>query len=376
MTTFHTQTDRTRRRGQPLVVLGVVLGLWVVVRATLWQSPFPLPAAWTDLISRDKKGPNASSFEAVIDRRPAGTLHKLQHADSSLARSVLAESGARAGRDMRLTHRHPVEILAGHQLMWIAAMSKFPAARESAAMPDPAGNVVNSGAALPDLELPAVTGQNRWSFDGWVLYRPESGSPGFTGAMPTSYGGSQAGGVLSFSLAPADRHRPMIYVRGSRALVGAREAEAALGLSARPVPAIPVRALAEMRLQNVNGDNRLRPAVLAVTELVPVSLPLGTRGEAYAQAGYVGGRFATPFVDGQARITREVAQFELAQVDVGVGVWGGAQEGAARLDAGPTASVHTRFGEAPARLSVDYRERLAGDAVPGSGITVTFSVGF
>lgn len=134
--------------------------------------------------------------------------------------------------------------------------------------------------------------------------------------------------------------------------------------------------MAEVRIQRVGGDNRLRPAILAVTELEPVRLPLGTRGETYAQVGYVGGDFATPFVDGQARITREVAEFDLGHLDVGSGVWGGAQKGAKRLDIGPTASVHTRIGEVPARLSIDYRERVAGDAAPRSGVAVTFSVGF
>lgn len=260
--------------------------------------------------------------------------------------------------------------------MWMAAMSQFPVPQEVAAMLRRTSVPVHRESAPPGFDRSIVPGQNRWSFDGWVLYRPARGTAGFTGVIPTSYGGSQAGGVLNFSLAPANRHSPKLYVRGTQAFVGAREAEAAFGLSARPVPAIPVRAMAEMRLQRVSGDNRLRPAVLAVTELAPAPMPLGAQGEAYVQAGYVGGEFATPFVDGQARITREVAQFDLGQLAIGAGVWGGAQKGAARLDVGPTASVQSHVGDVPTRLSVDFRERVAGDAAPGSGVAVTFSVGF
>ena len=101
------------------------------------------------------------------------------------------------------------------------------------------------------------------------------------------------------------------------------------------------------------------------------------RGEAYVQAGYVGGRFETAFVDGQARIDRRLMRLgDDEEVRAGVGAWGGAQKGAARLDVGPTASVAFRLGDAPSRIAVDYRLRVAGDAAPASGPAVTFSAGF
>jgi hypothetical protein len=34
------------------------------------------------------------------------------------------------------------------------------------------------------------------------------------------------------------------------------------------------------------------------------------------------------------------------------------------------------LGEVPARVSLDWRERVEGDAGPGSGIAVTLSTGF
>ncbi|MCR2834814.1 hypothetical protein [Parerythrobacter lacustris] len=318
----------------------------------------------------------AVGSQTSSEEGPSAALSDPLQAEQFFALKTMAETGTPAERGMLVSRHRSVEVLAGHQMMWMAAMSQFPVSSDVAALLRQTSFPAYIEDANAGFERPTVTRQNRWSLDGWMLYRPDSGTPGFTGGIPTSYGASQAGVVVNFSLAPTDRHLPRIYVRGTQALVGARETEAAFGLSARPVPSIPVRAMAEMRVQRVSGDNRLRPAIVAVSEMTPVKLPLGARGEVYAQAGYVGGDFATPFVDGQARITREVAKIELGQVDVGTGLWGGAQNGAARLDVGPTASIHTRVGEVPARLSVDYRERLAGDAAPGSGVAVTFSVGF
>jgi hypothetical protein len=100
------------------------------------------------------------------------------------------------------------------------------------------------------------------------------------------------------------------------------------------------------------------------------------RGEGYAQAGYVGGRFATAFVDGQARIDRLVARLGKSEVRAGAGVWGGAQKHAARLDVGPSATASFRLGETQSRVALDYRVRIAGDAAPKSGPALTISAGF
>ncbi len=60
----------------------------------------------------------------------------------------------------------------------------------------------------------------------------------------------------------------------------------------------------------------------------------------------------------------------------GAGAWGGAQEDAARLDIGPSASVSFQLGEGRGRLAADYRIRVAGDAEPSSGPALTLSAGF
>ena len=97
---------------------------------------------------------------------------------------------------------------------------------------------------------------------------------------------------------------------------------------------------------------------------------------AYGQAGYVGGDFETGFVDGKATLEAPVIQGKKARVAIGGGVWGGAQRDASRLDVGPTASAILSTGRASVRASIDYRIRVAGDALPRDGVALTLAASF
>ena len=222
--------------------------------------------------------------------------------------------------------------------------------------------------------LRRTEGASRWAVDAWALWREGSDAPLVAGQP--SYGRSQAGAVLRYRLAPASAHAPQLHLRASAALEGVRENEVAVGASARPLPDVPVRLAAEARVTQTGRGEELRGAAYAVTELPRVTLPAGFSGETYAQAGYVTGDFATAFVDGQMRITRPLLRDEGFRLEAGGGAWGGAQRGAARLDVGPTATASVRLGRAQARISADYRFRVAGDAEPESGPAITISAGF
>ena len=75
------------------------------------------------------------------------------------------------------------------------------------------------------------------------------------------------------------------------------------------------------------------------------------------------------FVDGSATLTRPLWR----QFSAGVGMWGGAQPGLARFDVGPRLSY--RIGS-KMRVHVDYRQRLLGQAAPGSGPVLTLAANF
>lgn len=261
----------------------------------------------------------------------------------------------------------PVRIAAGHQLLWMAALSQLPLPGEITAP---------AMAAVPAKPRPQAVSLPRWSADGWLLWRRDGAGPGVGGFAPSTYGASQAGAVMRYRLAPSSEHRPALYLRATSALEAPRGEEAALGLSARPIPGVPVIALAELRATRFQTGTKLRPAAALVSEFPPVNLPLKARAEAYVQAGYVGGNGATAFVDGQLKVDRPVLRIGQSELRVGGGVWGGAQEGASRLDAGPSATLGLPLGKANARLAMDWRFRLTGNAAPKSGPAITLSAGF
>jgi hypothetical protein len=294
--------------------------------------------------------PDAASSPAVA---PVPVLAPLQPVDAGSSQSA-------------------PRIAAGHQLLYLAALAQLP-------MPS------FSGASLA--REPAPTGSRpadrRWSGDVWVLLRrggngfnlPGAGLPGAN--LPSgAYGASQAGAVIRYRLAPADSHRPSLYLRATTALQSPRGEELAAGFSARPLSRLPVAAMVEARATRTLTGTVIRPAAALVSEFPPVELPLGLRGEAYVQGGYVGGRGATAFVDGQGRLERRLASVGRWQLRAGAGTWGGAQQGAKRLDVGPTATLDLPLGPVNGRVAADWRFRIAGSAAPTSGPAITLSAGF
>ena len=223
-------------------------------------------------------------------------------------------------------------------------------------------------------EFTQNTSTSRWAMDIWALWREDTTTP-LTSGRP-SYGRSQAGAVLRYRLDLSSGHAPQLHLRATRALAGSRETDVALGASARPIAALPVRLAAEARVSETDRGTELRGAAYAVTELAPVPLPAGLTAEAYLQGGYVTGEFATPFADGQARVTRELAGSQDFRLTAGGAAWGGAQDDAQRLDIGPSAGLSFRLGQARGRIAADYRFRVAGDAEPSSGPALTLTAGF
>ena len=107
-----------------------------------------------------------------------------------------------------------------------------------------------------------------------------------------------------------------------------------------------------------------------------VPLPLDFTFEAYGQAGAIARARIDTFADGALRATREVARAGDARLDLGAGAWGAAQRGAARLDLGPSAVATIPLGDDTIRVAVDWRERVAGDARPGSGPALSIGADF
>ena len=378
----------TRRKGGPLALLGIVLLSWAVMRSVIWESPFALLEI-------------GSPLPAILaDTKPAGTREPLPNGQIDRAVSV-AKSGAFYGPRIDQTYNWRLSpalsgsayLAVGHQRLMSEAFGvdwhSDGARRFSGGSNEPqndmfdtTSNLVPSYASEASGSEALVSGSgrpDRLSLDAFLFYRDGSVSTS-QGRFP-AYGSSQASANLQYRFAPRSRFDPSGFVRAYRALVDGGETELAGGISARPVPPVPVRLHAEMRVAKGPGGTDYRPAAYLVSALPPQQLPMGMLLETYAAAGYVGGEADTHFADGQAILTREIIAFEgptgsPLRLSLGGGGWGGAQEGVERFDVGPTMRLDLSVGEVPARISVDYRARVAGAAEPNSGVAATVSTRF
>lgn len=212
--------------------------------------------------------------------------------------------------------------------------------------------------------LPVATPHNRLSGSAWSLMRSNGGSSLASGGQ---LGGSQIGMRLFYTPGP---EALAITARVSAPLSQPGGREAAIGIALR---GRNVGLIAEQRFALDKGG-RDTPAVFAYGGVSDVSLPGKLKLDGYAQVGVVGVKNPATFVDGAIRIERTVLKSDKASLAIGAGAWGGAQPGASRIDVGPQVVAHIAVAETNLRVSAEWRQRVAGDAAPASGPSIT--VGF
>lgn len=367
------------RRGRPLAVLAMLLSVWVAGRAAFWESPrfaSPLERGPARPVG---SAPPADKAIGRESRRAASSVAGLQPGDGQIEKDVrgafrrsVPQNASAVASTRRV--RGPTSLSGG-------AVSIAPTARAAKRSGTPESTASPPFAPPRAASSPKSARADRWSLDGWAFWREGSdAAPVSQGRLPI-YGASQVGANLQWRARPSSPHDPRVYARAYRALVERGENELALGASARPLPRVPIRFAGEVRVTDTPFTTELRPGILVVTEFVPAKLPFDLALEAYGQGGYVGGEAATAFADGQIAVTREVARFGSGlagpiRLSIGGGSWAGAQEGASRVDIGPTMRLDLKIGEVPARVSIDWRERIGGDAAPASGVAATLSTRF
>jgi hypothetical protein len=215
----------------------------------------------------------------------------------------------------------------------------------------------------------------RWSGDVYSLFR-DGGAVGPT-ASPV-LGGGQTGATLGWTVNPLAR-RPFALVgrfntaNDPRGSPDNRTSQAALGVRWQPVAGISVTAERLVRVgEFARNDWNLRIAAGAD----------GKRGRiewnGYGEAGVLGA--GDIYAGAQARAAVPVFRLQKTRLLGGAGVWGSVQNSAGyalgRFDVGPTLVMRTAVGRTSLDLSADWRFRLAGGALPGSGPAITLSTGF
>jgi hypothetical protein len=228
--------------------------------------------------------------------------------------------------------------------------------------------VVVSEQSIPAAPVPPLQPKlDRLQLSSWALLRGQQS--GIAGSSSLASGGqlgaSQAGARLIYNV-----NRQIALAARVSSEVGRRGGEVAVGVRLQPLAVIPVWLTAERR-QAIGsyGGGRNAFALFLEGGLYERPLPWRFSLDTYAQGGVVGARSRDLFVDGGLTVSRPIYH----QFSGGIGVWGGAQPGLARLDVGPRLTIRVRNN---LRVYVDWRQRLKGKARPGSGPALTLAGDF
>jgi hypothetical protein len=222
-----------------------------------------------------------------------------------------------------------------------------------------------AGQSLP--EALKRGGIDRLQLTAWAMLRAQS--PLSAGSQSLASGGSlgasQAGSRLSYNFT-----RQIAATLRTTSDVGRRGGEVAAGIRVQPLAGIPFWLDAERR-QKVGrfGGGRSAFALFFEGGLWDRPMPLQFLLDAYLQGGVVGLRERDAFIDGGLTLTRPVYK----HFSAGFGVWGGAQPGVYRVDVGPRVTMRVRNN---LRVHFDWRQRVAGNAMPGSGPAITLAGDF
>lgn len=318
-------------RGRPVRFLAVVTTGWIGMRVVLLR-PDAVEVVGQGAAVLGVPRVVAAEAVPVADRGKAIARPVSQR--TTRPRTVVAETVA-PSLDLALTV--PVEVGAA----------------------EPVGGDTVSGPLLPLPDLPPSRARPGLSGTAWVALRGGAGTGG-----PVQLGGGQAGARLRLPI--GHTNRVAMIGRVAAPLTG-QGSEAALGIEWRPV-GNAVAMVAERRVSLDGGADATGLGVIAgidraVSERIVI--------EGYGQAGIVLRSGTEPYADGAARVL-----YTVGRLRVGAGSWGAAQRQGARFDIGPSAVAELPVGKQTMRLSLDWRQRVAGNAAPGSGLAVTLGSDF
>lgn len=353
----------TAASGRPLRFFGLVMVGWVAMR--LWSQPGP-PLA---LIAPQKIAAVGASRlpmpSPAVSVDTHGKTSPSPHRQWATPMASLISPSIPTVATARPTQ--PQAAMPVSLLDFIAFSMAF-ANRHYATDPD-----YNRGSPSPSpapLLLAAPTRPDRWHGSAWMLWRDNGTSP--TDAAIGRLGASQAGLRFDYDLTPAAPSRTVAYARATSALQRPAAPEAAIGLAIQPVRTIPVSLAVERRIALGQGARNAN-AVMAVGGFGPTPVGHGLEAEAYAQAGIVGFNRRDAFIDGKFSLLSPVSTSRLR---IGAALSGGAQPGIERLDIGPEMQIRLPLPNVPARIAIEWRERIAGRAAPASGLAITLAADF
>lgn len=350
------------RKGRPLRFLVLVVGGWVTMRVImLWpQPPAPVIAAAPTVHPGKqprKGGPPIAAQHAQAETVPMAYLvPAISPALSVVPPSSPLAHGERSNAPPppRMDQADPVALAKQNSV--------------AAPVPQAGGEARPLPFTLPMINQLSDHRPDRLSGSFWLIARDGRGvAASLSGGQ---LGGSQAGVRLALAIGTARRVAIVGRLASPLDISGQ---EGAIGIEWRPTP-LPVRLVAEQRI-GINGAAG-GPSLGIIGGVGPLPIGRGLRIESYGQAGIIGRDQLIGYAEGAASISLQVARIGRHPVQLGAGGWGAVQPGAARLDLGPSIAAHLPLGEKRVRLTLDWRQRVAGPSRPGSGPALSIGTDF
>ena len=344
--------------------LGVTLGIWAGFRILITAAPEVHPESVAMRSGRDDR------FANVAPRAPSPILQVVRPVGIGFT------SGSR--RDFVGNVR-----LFGHAISKLRNVDPVPVpaltpvmegARPGVSEKPPVKYLVsNTNHIAPD-PIPVQARVDHWSLSAFAIYRPNSGPASLS---PTSQlGGSQFGFRAQRLLFEPGRNLTLsLNLRGSTPLKVSNGKEAGLGFAIRRAGRVPIELIVERRVAFDRGGRNAFAGLIA-TGFNDLPTLAGFNLSGYAQAGIVGLKRRDGFVDGSLWLDRKIASKGALALELGGGVWGAVQPGVSRVDIGPSAAIRFRIGSAGVRLGSEWRQRVSGNARPGSGPAITFGLDY
>lgn len=373
----HARGPGAGREAASFRFLGFFLGGWVLLRiGMVWNPAMPAPpeaigVPWAIPAGRMVPAPwesRAATMARIVKAtpvRPGAYVRRIRVDGKSVGNAPSARMPANGGF---VSDRHTLRIaLMAHLL---------PAAGSALAKDAPMWM-----AAPP--RAPSEPGQGRpfwirqslakWSLSGWLYLREGSGNAPEGIAAGGQLGGSQAGLRLAYGF--GDNGRLRAYGRATMAVHTPEQRELAFGAAFAPFSRLPVDVAVERRVA-IGREGRNALAAMVAGGVGDVVLPAGFRLEAYGQAGIVGARRRDGFDDGALIVDRRLGADERAPLRLGALAAGAIQPGASRVDVGPRLTLRLPDIGKGSRIALDWRQRVAGDARPESGVAFTLASDF
>ena len=330
----------------------VLLMIWAGARAAmLWPVKPSLPKI-------------ASGAQPLIDNREYAAV-KLAHFPATQLRKAFSSHGR---INVLADFSRPVDAVIHH------AISIDHAAKDIA--------IAETVAQIPQLSQPPTIATSnvtaapraRISMTSWVLIRPEE-SP-IQLASAGQLGGSQIGARINLPIFALTHHQIVtLSARASSGLARPYGTEVAAAIGIKHHGRVSGELLVERRFK-ANEGGRSDFAVIAAAGLYDVRITPHLSADAYIQAGVVGLKSRDAFADLAARVEHDMTSNKWVRVSAGAGIWAGAQPGVTRLDIGPQIIVRPKVKGAGARISAEWRFRIAGNARPASGPSLSAGLDF